>query len=147
MDPLLPLNKLLQLKVRYLGNDKNILSLEALKNIYQLVVTNLKLVREKRQPNVHLDPKLKEGDLVLVKDHMAKAFQSRFKGNYRVISQKGNQVEIRLAEGGETVKFHVTNVKKIIPVDQAISQLPDYNKLGRLTRLRLNPKNIPDFDW
>ena len=32
-------------------------------------------------------------------------------------------------------------------VDQAISQLPDYNKLGRLTKLRLNPKNIPDLDW
>ena len=74
---------------------------------------------------MHLDPKLKEGDLVLVKDHMAKAFQPRFKGNYRVISQKGNQVEIWLEEGGETVKFHVIDVKKIIPVDQAISQLPD----------------------
>ena len=84
---------------------------------------------------------------MLVKDHMAKAFQPRFKGNYRVISQKGNQVEIWLAEGGETVKFHVTDVKNIIPVDQAISQLPDYNKLGRLTKLRLNPKNIPDLDW
>ena len=32
-NPLLPLNKLLQPKVRYLGNDENILSLEALKNI------------------------------------------------------------------------------------------------------------------
>ena len=74
---------------------------------------------------MHLDPKLKEGDLVPVKDHMAKAFQPRFKGNYRVISQKGNQVEIWLEEGGETVKFHVIDVKKIIPVDQAISQLPD----------------------
>ena len=145
-DPLLPLNELLQPKVRYLGNDENILSLEALKNTYQLVVTNLKLAQEKRQPNVHFDPKLK-GDLVLVKDHMAKAFQLRLKGNYRVISQKGNQVEIWPAEGGETVKFHVTDVKKIIPVDQAISQLPDYNKLGRLTKLRLNPKNIPDLDW
>ena len=39
-DPLLPLNKLLQPKMRYLGNDENILSLEALKNMYQLVVTN-----------------------------------------------------------------------------------------------------------
>ena len=96
---------------------------------------------------MHLDPKLKEGDLVLVKDHMAKAFQPRYKGNYRVISQKGNQVEIWPAEGGETVKFHVTDVKRIISVDQAISQLPDYNKLGRLTKLRLNPKNIPDLDW
>ena len=50
-------------------------------------------------------------------------------------------------EGGETVKFHVTDVKKITLVDQAISQLPDYNKLGRLTKLRLNPKNIHDLDW
>ena len=96
---------------------------------------------------MHLDPKLKEGDLVLVKDHTAKAFQPRFKGNYRVVSQKGNQVEIWPAEGGETVKFHVTDVKKITLVKQAISQLPDYNKLGRLTKLRLNPKNIPDLDW
>ena len=96
---------------------------------------------------MHLDPKLKEGDLVLVKDHMAKEFQPRFKGNYRVISQKGNQVDIQPAEGGETVKFHVTDVKKIMSVDQAISQLPDYNKLWRLTKLRLNPKNIPDLDW
>ena len=42
-DPLLLLNKLLQPKIRNLGNDENILSLEALKNMYQLVVTNLKL--------------------------------------------------------------------------------------------------------
>ena len=111
------------------------------------MVTNLKLAQEKRQPNVHLDPKLKEGDLVLIKDHMAKAFWPRFKGNYRVVSQKGNQVKIQPAEAGETVKFHVTDVKKITSADQAISQLPDYNKLGRLTKLRLNPKHIPDLDW
>ena len=35
----------------------------------------------------------------------------------------------------------------IMPVDCAINQLPDYNKLGRLTKLRLNPENIPDLDW
>ena len=146
-DTLLLLTKLLQPKVRYLGNDENILSLEALKNIYQLVATNLKLACEKRQPNLYIDPRLKEGDLVLVKDHTAKAFQPRFKGNYRVLSQKGNQVKIRPVEGGETTKFHVTDIKKIIPVDQAITQLPDYNKLGCLTKLRLNQENIPDLDW
>ena len=51
------------------------------------------------------------------------------------------------SRSGETVKFHVTDIKKITLVEQAISQLPDYNKLGRLTKLRLNPKNIPDLDW
>ena len=40
-----------------------------------------------------------------------------------------------------------SDIKKITPIDQAISQLPEYNKLGRLTKLRLNPKNIPDLDW
>ena len=48
---------------------------------------------------------------------MAKAFQPRFKGNFRVIKQKGNQVEIKPAEGGETTKVHVTDVKKVIPAD------------------------------
>ena len=41
-DPLIPLNKLLKPKLRYLGNEEGILSLETLQNIYQLVVTNLK---------------------------------------------------------------------------------------------------------
>ena len=49
---------------------------------------------------------------------------------------------------GETNKFHLTDIKKIISVDQAISQLPDYSRLGHLTKLiLLNPKNIPDQDW
>ena len=64
-----------------------------------------------------------------------------------MVSQKSNQVEIRPAEGGETTKFHVTVIKKVIPVDQAIAQLPDYNRLGHPTKLRLNPTNIPDLDW
>ena len=28
-----------------------------------------------------------------------------------------------------------------------MSQLLDYNNLGRLTKLRLNLKDIPDLDW
>ena len=94
-DALLPLTKLLKPRVRYLGNDENILSLEPLKNMYQLVVTNLKYAREKRQPKVQIQSKLKEGDLVLVQDHTAKAFQPRFKGNFRVVTQKGNQVKVK----------------------------------------------------
>ena len=146
-DPLLPLAKLLRPKLRYLGNEESILSLEPLQNIYQLVVTNLKIAHEKRQPSLIVDSKLKEGDLVLIKNHTAKAFQLRFKGNFRVIKQKGNQVEIKPAEGGETTKVHVTDIKKVITADHISTQLPDYNKLGRLTKLRLNPKIILDLDW
>ena len=124
-DPFLPLTKLLRPKLRYLGNEESILSLESLQNIYQLVVA-----REKRQPSLIVDPKLKEGDLVLIKNQTAKAFQPRFKENFHVIKQKGNQVEIKPAEGGETIRVHVTDVKKIIRTDHISAQLPDYNKLG-----------------
>ena len=129
-DPLLPLTKLLRPKLRYLGNEESILSMGSLQNIYQLVVTNLKIACEKRQPNLIIDPKLKEGDLVLIKNHTAKAFQPRFKGNFCVIKQKGNQIEIKPVEGGETIKVHVTDIKKIIPADHIATLLPDYNKLG-----------------
>ena len=78
---------------------------------------------------------------------MAKTFQPRFKGNFWVIKQKGNQVEIRPAEGGETTHIHITDVKKVIPAEHFATQLPDYNKMGRLTKLRLSPKSIPDLDW
>ena len=42
-DPVLPLNTLLELKIRYLGNDVNVLSLEAMKNMFEIAATNLKL--------------------------------------------------------------------------------------------------------
>ena len=47
-DPVLPLNTLLEPKIRYLGNDINVLSLEAMKNVFEIAATNLKLVRERR---------------------------------------------------------------------------------------------------
>ena len=94
------------------------------------MVTNFKIARERRQPSSIVDSKLKEGDLVLIKNHTAKAFQPRLKGNFHVIKPKGNEVEIKPAEGGETTKVHVTDIKKVIPADHISTQLPDYNKLG-----------------
>ena len=44
-DPILPLNTLLQPKVQYMGNDDNMISLEAMKSIFELVAVNLKNAR------------------------------------------------------------------------------------------------------
>ena len=51
--------------------------------------------------------KLREGDLVLIKDHTAKAFQPCYVGNYRIVSFKGNQVEVHKSEGG---KHHLSTL-------------------------------------
>ena len=147
-DAILPLNKLLQPQVQYLGNDENILSMQALKNIYEMVAQNLKLAHTKTTDNINPIPtKLKEGDLVLIKDHTAKAFQPCYVGNYRIVSFKGNQVEVHKTEGGNTTWVHLTDVKYILPVDNVINKLPDYQSFGRKTKLRLNPDRIPDLHW
>ena len=122
-DAILPLNKLLQPQVRYLGNDENILSMQALKNIYEMVAQNLKLAHAKITDNINPIPtKLKEGDLVLIKDHTAKAFQPCYVGIYRIVSFKGNQVEVRKTEGGNTTWVHLTDVKYILPVDNIVNK-------------------------
>ena len=38
-DPVLPLNTLLEPKIRYMGNDINILSLEAMKKLYEITAS------------------------------------------------------------------------------------------------------------
>ena len=44
-------------------------------------------------------------------------------------------------------KVHITDVKYILPADGIIAKLPDYNKFGKKTKLRLNPDNIPNLYW
>ena len=147
-DAILPLNKLLQPQVQYLGSDENILSMQALKNIYEVVVQNLKIACAKIMDNVNPVPtKLREGDLVLIKDHTAKAFQPSYVGNYRIVSFKGNQVEVHKTEGGNTTCVHLMDVKYILPVDNIITKLPDYQSFGRKTKLRLNSDRIPNLHW
>ena len=69
-DHILPLNTLLGLKMRYLGNDMNILSLEAMKNIFEIAATNLKMVRKKGDlENNPLPTKLQPRDTVLVQNN------------------------------------------------------------------------------
>ena len=120
--------------------------MQALKNIYEVVAQNLKIAQAKVTDNINPVPtKLKE-DLVFIKDHTAKAFQPHYVGNYRIVSFKGNQVEVYKAEGGNTTWVHLTDVKYILPVD-VITKLPDYQSFGRKTKLRLNLDRIPNLHW
>ena len=92
--------------------------------------------------------KLKEGDLVLIKDHTAKAFQPHYVGNYRIVSFKGNQVEVCKTKGGNHHLGTSNRCKIYSPSGQhVITKLPDYQSFGRKTKLRLNPDRIPNLHW
>ena len=42
---------------------------------------------------------------------------------------------------------HVSNVKYILPAEQYIEQLPEYENLSHKSKLRLNLDKIPDLGW
>ena len=147
-DPILPLNTLLEPKIRYMGNDINIISLETMKNLYEIVATILKIAREKGDPPDQPPPtKLQPGDTVLVQNHKKGPFDPKYIGDYRVVSLKGNQVEIQPAIGGPTEMKHIKHVKYVLPADKYINQLPNYSRFGRKTSLRLNPDHILELHW
>ena len=148
-DPVLHPNTLLEPKIRYLGNDVNVLSLETMKNMFEIAATNLKLARERGDPKDNLLPnKLQPGDTVLVQNHVKGPFDPKYIGDYRIVSLKGNQVEVQPASGGPTEMKHIKHVNKyVLPSNRYIKQLPDYSVFGRKMTLRMNLDHIPDLHW
>ena len=116
-DPRIPLIEALRPRLRYLGNDDVILSLEALENMYLIVTENLRCMRGRWDGN--RDPSrgpITPNQLVTLKVHLRKTLTPRYEGNYRVVAIKGNQVE--LAREGTVLPtkwYHVSHVKPLAP--------------------------------
>ena len=148
-DPRLPLTETFKPRMRYLGTEDTVLSLEALKNMYLLVAENLKKARERALP-LH-NPKTNQilpNQLVTLKVHIRKTLDPRYEGTYRVISIKGNQVEI--ARNGTllpTKWVHISHLKPLLRADDIVDQLPTPDKFARKTKLALDPTKIPDLQW
>ena len=70
-------------KMRYLGKDLNVLSLGAMKNMFEIAAKNLKMAREKGDPENNLLPtKLQPGDTVLVQNHTKGPFDPKYVEDY-----------------------------------------------------------------
>ena len=147
-DPLTGLEKLLGDTVRYFGENGGRLDLTVLQNTYQLAAQNVQKAREKdegKEPLVLLI--FQSGDLVTSHDHTAKAFNPKYKGEYRIVKMLGKtQVLLRNARG-EEMKHHVTHIKKTNPVEEIVGKIPDFKKFGRAAKLHLNPDMVPNLGW
>ena len=90
---------------------------------------------------------MKQGDLILMVNHTAKAFNPKYKkGTYRVVKVHGNQVDIRDFRGNIST-VHATHVKKTTRTDEVAD---DYLRLcneGRFTKKCVPRGYIPDLDW
>ena len=148
-DAVLPLNSLLSSQFCYLGNDLNLLSLEYFKNMFHIAAENLHQAQTRCDAILPkpLPHHFTEGDTVLIKNHTAGPFAPKYISDFRIVSFKGNQVELIPSTGGRSKMEHISNIKYMMPAERYISQLPDYESFGRQTKLGLNPRNIPDLSW
>ena len=87
-DAVLPLNSLLSLQMCYLGNDLNVLSLKALKNIFHIATENLRCARMHRDSTLpkQLPHHFTEGNTVLIKNYTAGPFDPKYVGDYHIVS-------------------------------------------------------------
>ena len=94
-DPRLPLTELFQHKLRYLGTDETVLSLQALRNMYLVIAENLRKARERSiTPYPKNTAPIQQNQLVTLKVHIRKTLDPWYEGTYRVVHIKGNQVEL-----------------------------------------------------
>ena len=131
-DAVLPLNSLLSPQMCYLGNDLNVLSLEALKNMFHIAAENLHCARAHHGSTIpkQLPHHFTEGDTILIKHHTAGPFAPRYVGDFRIVSFKGKQVKLIPSTVGKCKMEHISNIKYIMPVERYISQLLDYEIFG-----------------
>ena len=48
---------------------------------------------------------------------------------------------------GKVKIIHISDVKYVLPADRVISKPPDYQSFGRQSKLRIDPKDIPNLKW
>ena len=115
-DPRLPLAKLFQHKLRYLGTDESVLSLQTLRNMYLIIAENLRKARERSTtPYPRKSTPIQPNQLVTLKIHIQKILDPQYEGTYRVIRIKGNQVEF--AHNGTvtpTKWAHISHLKPLL---------------------------------
>ena len=127
---------------RYLGDKDGRLDLTALQNTYQLAAQNVLMARGKGKEDESSVPSaFQPGDLVTLRDHTAKAFELKYKGEYKVIKFLGKTQVLLQNSKGEEMKQHVAYLKKTNPVQEIVEKIPDFKKFGRAAKLRLNPKS------
>ena len=90
---------------------------------------------------------VKQGDLILMVNHTAKAFEPKYKkGTYRVVKVYGNQVDIWDFRGNIST-VHATHVKKTTLTDEVADGYLELCNEGRFTKKCVPRGYIPDLDW
>ena len=149
-DPITPVAKLLEPKLRYYGERGAVLKMDMLRRLYTVVVQNIRKAREKVPTKEEEPHNFKVNDMVLVKDPDATVFEPRYQPNFRVTAIFGkNRIEVQEERGHKSVR-RSAHVKYIEPSEKVEKQLPSKEEIknyGRSAKLLLAPRDIPDLQF
>ena len=140
--------QLLNPQLRHVGNDKSLLALDALWDIYALAIDNIELSIE-RQGYMFLTyivPELNVGDKVLVRNHTRDVWDPKYDAVYCMVWVMGRQLEL-IDESTKTGKVNAQDVKPTYPADELIKCLPDEKAFWSAAKYCAHPKNIEDLCW
>ena len=145
-DPITPIAKLLEPKLKFYGEKGVSLRMDTLRKLYTVVAENIRKAREKQPRQGTVPPKVQVNNLVLVKDPESAVFEPRYMPNYRVTAIFGrNKIEVQDEKGNKSLR-RAAHVKVCQPADKVIEQLPPqtvYEQYGRTSKLLIHPKDVP----
>ena len=137
---------------KYLGTNKGTINVGLMTKLYNVVTHNLNEARKardgKKKGTTPKEPeKLKIGDNILVRDHISKAFQPKYK-DFCIVGLPGkNQVKIE-DNHSHITKVHRRDIKKI-PMTEKVCKLYEEEQTGKTREGRkVVPKSkMPDLAW
>ena len=145
-DPITPIAKLLEPKLRFYGEKGVSLRMDTLRKLYTVAAENIRRAREKHPRQDTAAPRFQVNDLVLVKDPDSAVFEPRYLPNYRIIAIHGkNRIEVQDEKGHKSVR-RSGHVKPCHPAAKVCHQLPPrevYEQYGRTSKLLIHLKDVP----
>lgn len=147
-DAYTPIAKLLNPKIRYVGNERGLLALDVLRGVYALAIHNLKLARERQEDEFKTSPlpDYVVGDLVLVRKHVRSQWDPKYDHSYRITKIHGRQVELQ-SQDGKVKLINIQDIRPQYPVDDVLQHLPDYRQFGRAAKYVAHPNLLKDLGW
>ena len=137
---------------KYLGTNEGMINVGLMTKLYNVVAHNLNEARKardgKKKGTTPKEPeRLKIGDNMLVRDHISKAFQPKYK-DFCIVGLLGkNQVEIK-DNHGHITKVHRRDIKKM-PMMEKVCKLYEEEQTGKSREGRKAVPNskMPDLAW
>ena len=147
-DAYTPLNKLLNPKIHYMGDERSLLALDILRDTYALAAHNLRLARERQEEQfkTHEISDFVVGDLVLLQNHVRGPWDPKYEPSFRIVKIHGRQVELESADG-KLRTANIQDIKPQYPVDEVLKHLPDSKCFGRAAKYVAHPNLLSDLGW